>query len=157
MDSLVFDTKGLLVPSRNIVATLDDFNITFVKNFPMSKTREKLFENYLSYSDELKQILNLGELKQWINGSFVTKTINPKDVDLVTFIPNEVYYKNESVLRKFNEKSWFEFNIDAYILIERQGFTFESDKLYWLNHFSRTRKNLKTGKRLEKGFIEINY
>ena len=129
MDSLVFDTKGLLVPSRNIVATLDDFNITFVKNFPMSKTREKLFENYLSYSDELKQILNLGELKQWINGSFVTKTINPKDVDLVTFIPNEVYYKKESVLRKFNEKSWFEFNIDAYILIERQGFTFESDKL----------------------------
>ena len=154
---LEFSNKGFLIPSSNITVSLEDFRTTFVSNFQLSKTREKLFENYIIYSNELKQTLNLKELKQWINGSFVTKVVNPKDVDLVTFVPKEVYFKKEKELKKFKELNWFELNIDAYIIIERQNYSFESDKMYWMNHFSRTRKNTKTGKRLEKGFIEINY
>jgi hypothetical protein len=84
---LEFSNKGFLIPSSNITVSLEDFRTTFVNNFQLSKTREKLFENYIIYSNELKQTLNLKELKQWINGSFVTKAVNPKDVDLVTFVP----------------------------------------------------------------------
>ena len=80
-----FDKRGLLAPNTIIPISLSDFKIHFVDLIP-SETRLLNFEKYIRYSDDLKSLLGLETLKQWINGSFATSSKNPKDIDLVTFI-----------------------------------------------------------------------
>ncbi len=157
VSTLAFNSKGLLVSDSYISISLVDFESTFVTDFPTSKTRQKIYENYIAYSDELKKLLNLSDIKQWVDGSYVTKVINPKDIDFVTFIDEKIFLKYQNDLDSFKNKNWFDLNIDAYFVIEKEGHCFESDKLYWLHHFSKTRNNSRTGKRLKKGFVEINH
>ena len=154
---LDFNSQGFLVPNINIVTNLECFKATFVDELLISKTRVNLYENYLNYSNELKHLLQVDYLTQWINGSFVTKTINPKDIDLVTFIPEPIFSKKEKEIIDFKQRNWFDLKVDAYLIIERSNFGFESDKLYWLNQFSKTRKISRKGIRNDKGFIEISY
>jgi len=119
---LEFNSQGLLVPNKNIVTNLHSFKTTFVDDFPNSRTRVNLYENYLSYTNKLKQLLQLEFVTQWINGSFVTKTNNPKDIDLVTFIPELVYTKREKELIDLKQMNWFDLKVDAYLIIERSNF-----------------------------------
>jgi len=54
---------------------------------------------------------------QWINGSFVTNTKNPKDIDLVTFIDVELRLEFEVELKKIEAKGANDvYGVDAYIL-----------------------------------------
>ena len=56
--------------------------------------------------------------EQYINGSFVTKKENPKDIDIVTFLDFEVYEKREKSksLDKFWSFSLEDKGIDAYLV-----------------------------------------
>lgn len=82
---LDFDEFGNLTPYKIIETDLITLEAYFVTAFPKSKTRKRLFENYLSYiyrfQDEVFPIF-----EQWIDGSFVTQKENPKDIDIVTFL-----------------------------------------------------------------------
>ena len=157
-----FNARGLLVPDSNIVCTFNDFKSTFVDNV-VSKTRKQIFENYIEYSTELKQLLNVDQLTQWVNGSFVSKTANPKDIDLLTFIEATIYLENFEKIEKFLSKTnWNSLGVDAYLIPIRNEkdalyYRYESDRLHWMHHFSRTRKDIRSGKNLRKGFLEINY
>lgn len=159
---LYFNSKGLLIPEGNILSSLRELESQFVHTFPTSKTRKNNYEKYLKYINDLKMLLGEKELKQWINGSFVTQVVNPNDIDLVTFIEFEERDLYAKDLKKFEASGANEiYGVDAYLLTvfpqdHPKHFLFQSDKTYWMNQFGRTRRD-KYGKKNAKGFLEIIY
>ena len=111
-----FDSKGLLTPKTNILTSLTEMKQHFVDGIS-SDTRLENFGKYVRYSDELKKMLNVVSLKQWINGSFVTKINNPSDIDLVTFIDFDMRLKLQIELQNFEAKGANDiYVVDAYLL-----------------------------------------
>lgn len=158
---LHFTKNGFLIPDNNIAVSVDDLNRYFVEGIP-SDTRGEIFVKYLKYSDELKNVLGLKTLKQWINGSFVTKIKNPKDIDLITFVDFDLRTRFANELKQFEAKGANDnFGVDAYLLTafptgHEKNFLFESDRAYWMEMFTRTRRD-KSGRKHRKGFLEILY
>jgi hypothetical protein len=158
---LSFNTKGLLTPDTNLIASVSDLKKYFVEAIP-STTRPEIFEKYIRYSNALKKMLKTDSLKQWINGSFVTMVRDPKDIDLITFIDLDLRVKFQKELMDFSAKGANEiYGVDAYLLTvlpdgHEKIFLFHSDKAYWMSRFSKTRRD-NSGKKHPKGFLEINY
>lgn len=158
---LKLNSKGLLVPNKPIVTTVKEMRTFFVDGIE-SDTRITNFQNYIRYSDELKELLEGTELKQWLNGSFVTKKKNPKDIDLVTFIDYSIVQMARENLYEFvADKAWENYAVDAYIIEVHSEdsplYQFsKSDTLEWFHLFSRTRRN-RRGNIYPKGFLEIYY
>lgn len=71
---LNFNSNGLLVPDINLESDLVELEAVFVKNIPTIR-RKELFEKYILYSDSLKQLC-VSNIKQWVDGSFVTKSLS---------------------------------------------------------------------------------
>lgn len=118
---LALDSNGNLKPYQAIESTLEEIEELFVNNFPASNTRKKLFDTYKMYTEALKEELNVGFF-QFLNGSFTSKKLNPKDIDLVTFIDAEIVKSKEQVLKKFKDRNQF-VGIDGYL-----------EKIYPENH-----------------------
>jgi hypothetical protein len=156
-----FNSKGFLQPCTIIKSSIDELKYFFVDSIH-SKTRNENFEKYIHYSSELKKVVKQESLNQWIDGSFVTTAKNPKDIDLVTFIDFETRKKYSNQLVKFEAKGANEiFGVDAYIVTvfpekHRNHFYFLSDKAYWMERFSKSRRD-KNGIKHAKGFLEINF
>lgn len=157
-----FDKNGMLVPARAILISVDEFKFHFIENIPF-ESRKLIFERYLNYTTELKATLEVDSLFQWINGSFVTTIPNPADIDVVTFVDFKLRQKFQSNLRRFEAlHANAYFGVDGYLVTtfpenHESRFLFDSDRAYWLHQFTRTRRNPKNGKRLEKGFLEVYY
>lgn len=155
---LNFDKFGNLTPYQAIEVDLDTLESYFVTAFPNSKTRKRLFENYLRYiyrfQDEIFPIF-----EQYINGSFVTKKENPKDIDIVTFLDFEVYAKREKSksLDKFWSFSLEDEGIDAYLVRDYPknhplNYKTETKRMYWQTLYSKNRNRNNA-----KGFLKINF
>ncbi len=69
---LNFDLRGNLFPYEVILCDLSEFSSVFVDKFSNSQSRKLHFDRYLKYSTDLKILVDLPFLKQWVNGSFVT-------------------------------------------------------------------------------------
>jgi hypothetical protein len=86
----------------------------------------------------------------------------PRDIDVVSFIPAEVIDAQERLFAQFSyPNSAIRFGVDAYIVkVYRENsdmyIRYTGDKLYWLELFSRTKLN-RSGRRHPKGFLEINF
>lgn len=158
---LQFDSKGNLKPYQPIRCTLNEFKKHFVAGID-SDTRKVNFEKYILYSDDLKALLGGVEMRQWVNGSFVTKKKNPGDIDLITFLDSAGIKKLGNKLVDFRASgSWTAYGVDAYLLENHpegsKNFRFtEADMAYWQNLFSKTRTN-RRGNKYPKGFLEIMY
>lgn len=158
---LNFDVKGNLRPYQPITARVAEMREYLVDTI-VSETRIINFDKYIKYSNALKKLLGGKKLRQWIDGSFVTKKTNPKDIDFLTFIDHSIILKLGDKLDNFRpEKSWVVYGVDAYILEshpkESPSFAYtHSDILYWQEQFTRTRVN-RRGVKLPKGFLEIIY
>ena len=137
-------------------------NIMLSTVFPGRLRENKNFENYIRYSNALKRLLQVSSLKQWINGSFVTQVPDPGDIDFVTFIDHSMVRDAGASLDAFSSKNAFTtFGVDAYIVetfppAHPSYFFYESDSLYWISCFERTRRDHK-GRKHPKGFLEIIY
>ena len=84
-----FDKYGNLVPYDIIPTTLPDIEKYFVNQMKNKDHRFQLFSSYLKYTQQLTQLINT-DYYQWINGSFVTKSLKPNDIDFISFnISNE--------------------------------------------------------------------
>ncbi|KAF2514633.1 DUF6932 family protein [Flavobacterium foetidum] len=157
---LTFNNSGLLVPDYKIASTILEFENEFVKKIP-SIRRKEIFEAYVKYNDDFKKVCNLDVLHQWINGSFVSKKINPGDIDLVTFLDYSIVLELGSRLDDFIFPHSEEiYGVDAYIIEvypenHANNFRYISDKAYWLDRFTKTRRI--RGNRLSKGFLEIKF
>ncbi len=85
---------------------------------------------------------------QWIDGSFISTKINPKDIDIVTILNFEDYEKNKADLsQKFiSHNARKQYEVDANIVSEypenhKKHFFTQSDLLYWMNLFEKTKVN----------------
>jgi len=154
-----FNAAGLLVPSKIINATLHEFERYFSVDSP-EDIRRTLFNQYLSYKDELKELCEKTELKQWIDGSFVTKKPKPADIDLVTFVDFETAKLKEKELKEFiYPASLANYGLDGYIIViypedHKLYFIYQADCAYWTNQFDKTKPD-KRYKSISKGFLEI--
>lgn len=95
---LSFDLHGYLKPYRRIETSLREFRTQFVDPFDKSSNRHELFEQYERYTlDFQKQVTS--KFIHYINGSFVTKKYNPKDIDFVNLLDYRIFESKESVIR----------------------------------------------------------
>ncbi|WP_128548671.1 DUF6932 family protein [Larkinella soli] len=156
-----FDQHGFLTPYGVIETDFSIFEQVFVSAFPESTTRRALFDGLMEFDECLQKLLPEGYF-QWIDGSFVTKKLNPADIDLVTFVDYRWYERQESA---FNELRAWRFDrekgIDGYfvkIYPEDHPLVngYRYDKTEWAFTFSKTAP--KPGhQRRNKGFIQLTF
>lgn len=159
---LGFDIRGNLQPYQKNKTSLEKVEELFVINFPKSETRIDIFKNFEQYlTDFQAEISNNFEV--WINGSFVSNKLNPKDIDFVILLDYiSINQKKELLEKKFLNKSSTEtYNLDAYVVNiypkEHKNYSFTvSDLLYWEHFFTKTRLN-RAKKRFSKGFITLSF
>lgn len=157
-DTLNFDENGFLKPHQLLEVTIDTFEDYFVKKFPTSKTRHELFDNYKRYiyrfQDEIFPFF-----EQWINGSFISQKMNPKDIDFVTFIDYRVFELRYHLLDEFIASSLEHQGLDAYIArtypTEHSNYSsYLQNKMKWTNLYQTTRIDNQNNF-YSKGFIKI--
>lgn len=159
-----FDTRGNLNPYEKIELSLERFKKHFVDDFANEhKRRLEIFENYVDFLDGFKQEVTQSFI-QWIDGSFVTKKLNPRDIDFVTLIDYQTYERFQTIIenkyRREPAKNIFGL-VDAYAVKmypvgHSQRWVSEYDLIYWRRWFSETRMN-RAKKKFAKGFIEIRF
>jgi len=159
---LTFDSRGNLFPYEITEISFEEFKASFVNSFSPDSKRYQLFEKYMTYMDDLSK-LTTKNFYQWIDGSFISTKVNPRDLDIVTVLSFEDYEKNKTDLsQKFiSHNARKNYKVDAYIVgkypenHEKYIFT-QSDLLYWMNLFEKTKVN-KRKQQFRKGFIQINF
>jgi hypothetical protein len=144
-----FDEQGFLTPYDVQEITLKDFEETFATN----ENRQSLLVEYNAFIEHLNS-LGINNFYQWIDGSFVTKKIIPKDIDVVSFIETKEFKKHEKELLLLSKM--FQ-NIDCYFVEvflknDKKYFITQTDTSYWFHLFQGTRKP-----RVKKGFVQINF
>lgn len=156
-----FDLRGNLKPYTKIEMGLVEFERRFVLNIKESENRKLIFEEYSKYVFDLAELIGKPVI-QWVDGSFLSKKINPRDIDVLTFIENDLYSQHQAKIDerfgKWHVKNFYE-NVDAYTIRtypeEHKKFpVFQFERSYWTEMFSHTRVN-RANKRFQKGFIEI--
>lgn len=150
-----FNEHGLLIPAEAISSDLEALQHHFVAAFPKSKTRKELFKNLMLFNEIMqKEVFAWYEV--WVDGSFVTKKLNPKDLDVVVFLEYEVYEMREKKLMHLMAVSFDTLRIDAYFVKVYQ----RSHPLLpvtminrndWFEFFTTTRGENK------KGFLKLNF
>jgi hypothetical protein len=154
---LEFDIKGNLTPYDMIGIDWTTFKTEFVDAFPRSDTRKAIFQNFSEYMGRLVPIIGTG-FHQWIDGSFVTRKLNPRDIDFVTFINAKAFSENEhrlNLLREYSRKS--SLCLDGYFVKEypanHKRFIYSHlDSMQWMHEFTKDSR-----KGQPKGFIHLNY
>lgn len=158
-----FDIYGNLKPYELIEMEWGEFEVVFVHSFDEMSTRAKLFHTFETYITDLQAVIG-PTFYSWVGGSFVTNKDNPKDIDIVTFIPEDIFFQFEKELFPFSKYGTAESygtDLDAYLVViypdthKKKAFT-ESDEKYWLNHFTNSRPN-RRNKKLPKGFIQLSF
>jgi hypothetical protein len=159
---LQFDENGHLFPYEVQDITLDEMREVFVGAFPESETRKRLFDNYLDWVFDFQRDV-FPYFTQWIDGSFVTQKLNPKDIDFVTFLDWQVYEIKEKwkELDRFWSFSNEDKGLDAYFLAEfpekhKNYGEFHSLREGWLLRYGYTRRD-EQQRAHPKGFIQINF
>lgn len=153
-----FDKNGYIYPHKVIETTIEDFERFFVLNLEDGDHRRFLFQNYLSYVNAFKTIVN-GSFYQLINGSFITRKNKPGDIDIVTFMDYKIIEAEHYSLKFFMTNSKSLYLIDGYFAPICNAEHVYSQKAieiekYWLNLFGKSGED-ETGNRYPKGIIKI--
>ncbi|GAB2562400.1 DUF6932 family protein [Spirosoma areae] len=154
--ALEFDANGFLIPYVPVTSDFDTVRRVFVEEFPTSTTRQPIFERYQECNARLRQLLPDG-FKQWVDGSFVSRKIDPNDIDVLTFIDAARYWQHEETFRALRrEFATGAGRVDVRVIqVYPEGNQhrnwYESDYTEWLFIWSQTN----TRPRLKKGFIEL--
>lgn len=163
MNKLEFDFRGNLKPYDKIELDYEEFVTIFFNGFQESLTRQKIHEQYIQYLKAFQEEITK-DFVQWVDGSFISNKLNPKDIDFVTLIDYDVYKAKEKLIeskfRKFGFNNNFKM-IDAYAIkyypIDHQKHKItDYDLVYWRNWFGETKKN-RARKKFPKGFIELKF
>ena len=151
-----FDQFGNLAPYEVQTIDLNTFEAFFVVAFAQSESRRRLFDNYLKYVQELQSFAPTG-FYQWIDGSFITNKLNPRDIDFVTFLDWQDYRKNDTAIselrkRRFDKSSGMDgYFVEVFPALHKDFSNFQITRVEWLHLFatSRTSKS--------KGIIQLNF
>lgn len=119
-----------------------------------------MFESYLNLiADFSEQITS--NFTVWIDGSFVTKKVNPNDIDLVIFLEASVFQEKEVELKSLELKYKAE-DMDLYFVKiypenHKKYTLYKLDKADWNFLFTKTKRHARTRKSFSKGFLSIKY
>lgn len=104
MDSAKSDFPGLLARGFHVY-TLDQIRDVCVAPFALSTTRQTIWENLVALVGRFERVGLHCDF--WLDGSYVTKKLNPNDLDIVARLPEHVYNEplNSDVVR---ELEWFD-------------------------------------------------
>ena len=111
----------------------------------------------------LIDILGKIDFYQWIDGSYITRKADPKDIDRVSFVDFEVYEKVVTSDKLKNEIIRAKFNLDTYFVAiypknHPKYFSFEADSAHWYNWFNKTNpKHDRRRIKYSRSFIQINH
>ncbi|MCD8540649.1 MAG: hypothetical protein LRY55_13450 [Leadbetterella sp.] len=136
-----FNKRGHL--SKTQFISFQDFEDNFVKdNF---YKRPLIFEEFKEYLTELPGILQQDTIDIWVNGSFVTDEIEPKDIDFLVFVDKNIQgFSN--VITEYTKRFRY---VDVYfILKDDKQKVFEEWINYWIYSFSHSANGLH-----RKGFL----
>lgn len=156
-----FDLIGHLAPYTVIPSTFEAFEGLLVQPFPTHSTRFSLLDGYKRYLERLKTVLNVN-FYQWVDGSFVTEKMNPNDIDVVTFVPHEVFFRKErELMGLIAPESKLIYKVDAafvpvYPTNHRLHQMTEWDMNFWKDFYGHTRPDIQNNK-MQKGFIQLNF
>lgn len=89
MPDYYYDTRGNLQPAEIHETTPDKLREKHVINFPNSLKRPAIYAGWQKYVAEFASEVS-PTFQQWIGGSFITKKEDPRDIDVVNFVPPEV-------------------------------------------------------------------
>lgn len=157
-----FDVRGYLVPEGGNESNVSELKKWFVDPFGEDSTRKELFKGFIKYNDDLKSLLSGQSYEQWIDGSFISQKVNPKDIDLVSFIDYEEVERLEKELEIFiKSQGKSNYGVDGYVVrIYPEGHPnfvrTQSDKVYWRHWFSTTKPDRRK-KRYGKGYVKIKF
>ena len=107
--SLKFNSRGYLAKTDKI--SFVEFKNVFVKNMPFYK-RPLIFIEFNDFLIEISKILEQESFEIWIDGSFVTDEIEPKDIDFVIFLEN---ISNNLIDKIYNLMKGF-YYLDVYFV-----------------------------------------
>ena len=160
MDKLEFDEMGNGKPYTFISLTYTECEEILVNQFPSSITRKSNWKNFLEFHKDIENVSKYN-VKHWIDGSFVTKKLNPKDIDVVSFVrpENLTTALQQFDMQRSDPKGYVQskYNIDNYIIVDLTVSHPYYDKMqeqikYWSTFFSTDRNNNpKAIVRLENG------
>jgi hypothetical protein len=151
-----FTADGVLPPGRH-AATIEEIEDALVRRFGAGSLRRLLFQGWAARHRALRQLLPVIE---WVDGSFVEAKQTPRDVDVVTFLPDDAVARLSSAdLRHLErlferEHNRQRFHCDVYGVAEYGGGdprygAFEAARRYWDRQWSHRRDGL------EKGYLEV--
>lgn len=155
-----FDVFGHLVPYEIIQSDLDSLEAVFVTGFPVSQIRRRIFEAFAGYLSTIREVV--GGFFVWVDGSFVTRKLNPRDIDFVTFLAFDRYAEHEAeleVLRqlRFGPGSLTDgFFVKTYPENHPNRKFYELDRTEWLFDFGRSRTRHNSPAR-NKGLVELTF
>lgn len=161
MATYQFDKYGYLSPYEGQWTTVEELRHYFVEQFPTSEKRLLLFNNYLRFIYRFQDDV-FPYFEQWINGSFVSKKENPKDIDLVTFLDYRVYQsKGEKIMDRFWSFSLEDEFLDSYIVKvypedHALHWKYKESCAYWNRLYTQVNPNYDFSKR-RKGFLKLNF
>ena len=160
---LNFDIRGNLYPATIVTIEWADFVQCFVTDFPDSITRKRLSTNFIEFINRIQQNFNQEEFKVWIDGSFVSQKLDPRDIDAVFMLDFKVCERYKSVLDNqfFIKELKFSKGLDLYYSCEyptnhKRHFLSHLNHLYWQDVYGSTRKD-DNDRQHSKGFIELKF
>ena len=155
---LRFDTYGYLTPYQAIATGLATLERVFVEEFGTSATRRPLFDAYQQYTDQIRARLPAGAvIVQWVDGSFVTRKRNPKDIDVVTFVDFGIYEQYEPFFDSLRQLRYLrETDVDGYFVrvypVDHPNYRlYDLDRADWNFRFNTPKQ------KGNKGFLELTY
>jgi hypothetical protein len=155
-----YDIRGNLTPNEIIPMEWDNFVQHFVVEKPNSATRQQLLSNFVAFIEQLQGTIS-PNFKIWIDGSFISTKINPRDIDAVFLLPYDIVERKKSVLEHqvFIKEFKFSKGLDLYYFADypenhKRNFLSHHFKIYWKDVYGHTRPDINK-QQFGKGFIEL--
>ena len=127
--------------------SLSELRQTCVDDFPASRTRDSIMQGLEAVVHSLLEAGICGDL--WVDGSFLTKKIDPNDVDLLLHIKPNFYQtataEQKQMIRWFGEDNLKDdYRCDSYVMREYpQGDPLEAEneweRSYWIKQYGWSR------------------
>jgi hypothetical protein len=151
-----------LLPVGVHSATQDEVEEALVDKFPRSLTRRRVFNGWCAFRTQVRQLVQVDH--EYIDGSFVTGRLNPKDVDVSLWIRadtmNALDTGRQSALSQLLKDAKALYHSDAYVVPHCSS----GHSLYrvyqtqlWTKQYWRMYKNVRgiVVPGAEKGYIEV--
>jgi len=158
---LNYNQFGNLLPNKKEL-TWEEFLTEFVDNYPDSVTRKKIALNFKNYLQAFKKEI-ISKFFIWVDGSFVSKKLNPNDLEAVFYIDYKICQSKKTNLDKiwFSSHQKYAYSLDLYYSIDypkdhKRHFLSHLNYLYWEDIYGSTRVD-NQGRSHKKGFIIIKF